>query len=140
MGTGRTVQILKDAHITPSEALYLTHSIRTPNAKLSAGGGATARGKALLSSVQVSSVSFRPLEDSLCIGHSHGLTSIIVPGAGEANFDSFEANPFMNQKQRREQEVQTLLNKLSYDMIGLGINITLLTSRIFLFLRAMINL
>jgi AICAR transformylase/IMP cyclohydrolase PurH len=120
MGTGRTVQILKDAYTKPSEALYMTHAIRTPNAKLSAGGGATARANALLSSVAVSDVVFRPLEDCLAIGHSHGVTSIIVPGAGEANFDSYEANPFISQKQRREEEVHSLLNKLSYDMIGLG--------------------
>ena len=40
-------------------------------------------------------------------------------GSGEANFDSFESNPFQNSKQRQEQEVQTLLQKLSHEMIGL---------------------
>ena len=120
MGIGRKVQILKDAYTKPQDALYLSHALRTPNPKLSSGGGAVGRAKALLSSVSVSDVVFRPLEDSLCIGHSHGITSIIVPGSGESNFDTFEANPFISQKQRREEEVQSLLNKLSYDMIGLG--------------------
>lgn len=120
MGLGRSVQILKDAWTKPWEALYMTHTLRASNPKLSSGGGAVGRAKALASSVSVSDVVFRPLEDSLCIGHSHGLTGIIVPGSGESNFDSFEANPFISQKQRREEEVQSLLNKLSYDMIGLG--------------------
>lgn len=120
MGFGRGVQILKDAYTKPRESLYLTHQVRTPNPKLSAGGGAVARAKALASSVLISDLKFRPFEDSLCIGHSHGITSIIVPGSGESNFDTFEANPFISQKQRREEEVQSLLNKLSYDMIGLG--------------------
>lgn len=138
MGTGRSVQVLKDAYTKPSEALYLTHSVRTPNAALSAGGGAAARAKALLSDVQVASVKFRPFEDCLAIGHSHGLTSIIVPGAGEPNLDSFEANPFVNQKQRREEEIQGLLNKLSHDMIGLGAY-TLHVCALLTLLRAMIN-
>jgi U3 small nucleolar RNA-associated protein 7 len=127
MGIGRTVQILKDAYSKPAEALYMTHKVRTPDAKLAGGGGATARAQCLASAVLVSDVTFRPLEDSLCIGHSHGVSSIIVPGAGEANFDSFEANPFISQKQRREEEVQSLLGKLSPDMIGLGINILEIT-------------
>lgn len=43
----------------------------------------------------------------------------MMSGSGEANFDSFESNPFQNSKQRQEQEVQTLLQKLSHEMIGL---------------------
>ena len=52
------------------------------------------------------------------VGHSYGLSTLIVPGSGEPNYDSFESNPFMNSKQRQEGEVQTLLQKLSPDMIG----------------------
>jgi U3 small nucleolar RNA-associated protein 7 len=55
----------------------------------------------------------------LGIGHSHGFSTVVVPGAGEANFDSFESNPFIKSKQRNEAEIQSLLNKLSPDMIGL---------------------
>ena len=43
----------------------------------------------------------------------------IFSGAGEPNFDSFESNPFQNTKQRQEQEIQTLMQKLSHEMIGL---------------------
>ena len=42
-----------------------------------------------------------------------------LSGAGEPNFDSFESNPFQNTKQRQEQEIQTLMQKLSHEMIGL---------------------
>ena len=47
------------------------------------------------------------------------ILSFSLSGAGEANFDSYENNPFQNPKQRQEQEVQTLLQKLSHEMIGL---------------------
>ena len=79
-----------------------------------------AAANALLSNVSISCVRFCPFEDILCAGHSHGLTSIVVPGAGEPNYDSFENDPFMNSRQRRENEVQTLLSKLSHEMIALG--------------------
>ena len=120
VAVGRTMQVLRNAFTQPMDVTYLNHAIRTPNAALSSGAGATASARSLLSNVSVNCVRFRPLEDVLCGGHSHGLTTIIVPGAGEPNFDSFENNPFINPKQRREAEVQTLLTKLSHEMIGLG--------------------
>lgn len=54
--------------------------------------------------------------DLLCFFHSlahhQGFASILVPGSGEPNFDSFAANPYETQKQRRETEVAQLLDKL----------------------------
>ena len=67
----------------------------------------------------VSSLRFCPYEDVLAIGHAEGLSTILVPGAGEPNFDSLVANPYQTTKQRREQEVAQLLDKLPADMITL---------------------
>jgi len=58
------------------------------------------------------SVRFCPFQDVLTIGHSDGLSSILVPGAGEPNFDSSEADPFENKRMRREREVKGLLDKV----------------------------
>lgn len=70
----------------------------------------------------VSSCRFRPYEDALVVGTSGGFGSILVPGAGYANFDSMEANPFETKKQRREKEVKQLLDKLQPDSIMLDPN------------------
>ena len=44
---------------------------------------------------------------------------MLVPGAGEANYDSFVADPFQTRKGRRESEVAQMLDKLPPDLIAL---------------------
>jgi len=68
-------------------------------------------------------------EDILGVGHQGGFTSLLVPGSGEPNFDSLEANPFMTKAQKREMEVKMLMDKVSYKMICLDPNELAKTNR-----------
>ncbi|CAA0838795.1 Transducin/WD40 repeat-like superfamily protein [Striga hermonthica] len=98
--TGSFVQILGNFSGGPHEyTRYMSHSM--------------AKG------YQIGKVSFRPYEDVLAIGHSMGWSSILVPGSGEPNFDTWVANPFETRKQRREKEVRALLDKLPPETIML---------------------
>lgn len=69
---------------------------------------------------RIERVRWCPFEDVLGISHDQGYSSIIIPGAGEPNFDALEINPYENTKQRQEGEVKALLNKLKPDMISLN--------------------
>lgn len=97
-GYGRRVQIWKDALQTKQAAPYMTHSLVTGVLR---------------------DLSFCPYEDVLALGHSAGLTTLLVPGSGEPNFDSFVANPYATRRQRQELEVHQLLDKLQPDTIVL---------------------
>ncbi|KAL7148178.1 hypothetical protein ABFS83_06G160700 [Erythranthe nasuta] len=98
-GTGSFVQILGALNRSSDYSRYMGHSI--------------------VKGYQIRNVSFRPYEDVLAIGHSMGWSSILIPGSGEANFDTWVANPFETRKQRNEKEVRSLLDKLPPETIML---------------------
>jgi len=101
VSSGYQVQIWKDALTSKQTSPYMRHG--RPGDELA-------------------SVRFRPFEDVLALGHTSGVQTIIVPGAGAANYDAFEANPFENSRQRRETEVHSLLEKIQPEMIVLEPN------------------
>lgn len=99
IGWGSTVQVWKDALATKQNSPYMRHQF--------------ALGQ------KINSIKFCPYEDIMGVGHSRGFTSLLVPGAGEPNFDTFVSNPFETKGQRRENEVAKLLDKLPSETIQL---------------------
>jgi len=96
------VQIWKDALEAKASAPYMNHSFE---------------GRV------VESMRFCPYDDVLGVGHSAGVSSLLVPGAGEPNYDSFVVDPYETKKARREREVRGLLDKLRPEMITLERNV-----------------
>lgn len=98
VGHGPHVNVWKDALRVKAAAPYMTH---------------------LEASDRIQDVRFCPYEDILGIGTTKGFRSLVIPGTGEANFDSMEANPYQTKSQRQESEVHGLLEKIQPEMITL---------------------
>lgn len=91
ISNGNKIMILKEY-----EQPYLTHRV----------------------SGDVTSLRFNPFQDILSVGHTAGLSNMIVPGCGDQNYDSLETTPFMTKRQRQELEIKRLMEKIPYDLIA----------------------
>jgi U3 small nucleolar RNA-associated protein 7 len=61
---------------------------------------------------RLSNLQFVPYDDVLGLGHSMGISSIVIPGSGEPNYDALEVNPYATKSQRTVTEVRSLLEKV----------------------------
>ncbi len=100
IGYGNKVEVWKDYGKAKQKEPYMKHAF--PN------------------NVKVNNFKFINFEDYMAVGTSAGYSQIVVPGSGEANFDTFENNPFQSKKQRQNTEVKMLLEKIPAEMITIN--------------------
>lgn len=76
-----------------------------------------------LPALTASSAKFCPYDDLLAVGHQRGISSLLVPGSGEPNFDSSEADVYESYSRRREREVRGVLEKIRPELITMDTDI-----------------
>ena len=94
------IEIWKDFALSKQKEPYMKHHFKDNKTK-------------------IKSLKFVNFEDFLGCGTNLGFSSIIIPGSGIANFDTFENNPYETKNQRREKEIKNLLEKIPYNMINI---------------------
>lgn len=94
------IEIWKDYYLSKQKEPYMKHHFKNNKTK-------------------IKSLKFVNFEDFLGCGTNIGFSSIVIPGSGLANFDTFENNPYETKNQRKENEVRNLLEKIPYNMITL---------------------
>lgn len=98
VGSGPNLTVWKDAFTTKQSEPYMSH---------------------LFPGAPIHDMQFCPFEDIIGCGTLNGISSLVIPGSGEPNFDTMEANPYQTKKQRQESEVHALLDKIQPEMISL---------------------
>lgn len=68
----------------------------------------------------INKIQFAPYHDILGIGLAHGFSNVLVPGSGNAAFNTHNANVLGIKKQERENAVHKLMEKLPYQSIVLN--------------------
>ncbi|KAM0676842.1 putative U3 small nucleolar RNA-associated protein 7 [Binucleata daphniae] len=76
-----------------------------------------------LDNTVINNIEFVPYEDIMSVGHTYGVSNLIVPGSGDPVFYSNEYSPFRTKKQRQRGEIQKLLQKIPYQLINQDTNI-----------------
>lgn len=102
VGAGSTVQVYDDG-VT-----------KTGNARSVGPFGPQPYLTNVLGGRAIRDVSWCPFEDVLGVGTNQGFQTLLVPGAGEPNFDSGEADMYESAKRRREREVRNVLEKVRH--------------------------